>query len=112
MVERQYPHIELLYILKDGDADSSSIFTLAGKKYAETRKDAEEVDILVQSREKYTSVKYGRRVLEALSYAEIAHEADEMQADIESRIAQFGAGSLLANSYAGSQLSGPLPDQE
>ena len=112
MAAERYPKIELEYRLKGNDADSSVAFAMAGKKYADTRSDAEVVEIVILPREKHTSVKYGRKVIETMSYAEISHEADEMQADIENRIAQFGVGSVAIESYIGSRLSGNLPDQE
>jgi len=112
MAESQHPKIELDYRLTGDSIDSSVAFALAGKKYGETRSDDEEVDVLIQPRAQHTSVKYARRVIQNLSYAEISHKADEMQAQIESRIAQFGAGSIAVNSFVGSRLSGNLPEQE
>jgi len=113
MAEKQpVPRIELSYLLKGEDRDASSVLLLAGKMYAATRKDEEEFAINFQPREKVTSVIYGRKVLQAMSYAEIDHEADEMQAEIEEHVFELGKGALLAHSRTGRQLSGPLPEQE
>jgi|GEM_PF-2855207 len=113
MAEKQLtPRIELSYLLKGQDRDSSSAMLLAGKMYAASRKDEEEFAIHFMPREKVTSIVYGRKVLQAMSYAEIDHEADEMQAEIEEHVAELGKGALLAHSRTGRQLSGPLPDQE
>jgi hypothetical protein len=113
MTEKQrYPKIQLDYKLTGEDLDASDVMLLAGKKYAETRQDAEEVVVNVQALETLTFVTYGRKVLEALSYAEIENEVEIMRTEIEFRIAESGAGDVLPHSRAGRRLSGRLPDRE
>jgi hypothetical protein len=112
MAEKELPEIELSYLLKDEDREAGPTFLLAGRQYAGTRTDEEEAFVQVRERGMIAFVVYGRKVLEALSYAEIGHEADLMQEEIEERITQLGSGELLPRTRAGQQMSGRLPEPE
>jgi len=47
-----------------------------------------------------------------VSYAEIDHQADVMQNDIEARLTKFGLSEAVVKSRAGRSITGNLPDQE
>jgi len=113
MAERQeYPGIELEYVLKGESRDWSSAFSMAAKVYAETLDDREAFESLTQYRKDSITIKLGRKVIVAMSYAEIDHVADEMRAEIEANLAVFGKADVLNNSFVGRRLLEPLPEQE
>ncbi|MDB5162906.1 MAG: hypothetical protein JWN28_513 [Candidatus Saccharibacteria bacterium] len=109
----ELPGVELEYVLKGQNRQSSTLFVLAGNKYAESRDDVEAFETQILPRKRTLSVKFGRKVLEkTFSHAAIEHEADEMREEIEELISLMGAGGVLANAFAGIHLSGPIPEQE
>lgn len=111
--EKRYPKITLDYILKGEDRESCVDFKLAGEEYSETRPEIETVTIEVKtSDEKYDFVTYGRKVIEAMSYADIDHQIDVMQDDIEARLNKVGLNEVVIKSRAGRSITGNLPDKE
>jgi len=108
----KYPGIELEYVLKGESRDWSSAFSMAAKLYAENLDDREAFESITQYRKDTITIKLGRKVIVAMSYAEIDHVADEMRAEIEGNFAVFGKAGVLNNAFIGRQLLEPLPEQE
>lgn len=112
MSEKEFPTIEVSYMLRTGEEQASELMVKAGQIYAETRPAEEVFTTKVNRHESLTLVTYGRYVLKAASYPEIGHEADVMEAAIDESIAKVDINASLHYSHSGQQLSGPLPDQD
>ena len=112
MTNKEFPKIEVSYMLRTGEQKASDLMIQAGQAYARTRPAEEEFATNVNRHETLTLVTYGRNVLKALSYAEIGHEADVMEAAIDASIAKVDVDATLHYFHAGQQMSGELPDQD
>lgn len=111
--EKHYPHITLDYMLKGEDRNASLDFRTAGQEYSETRPEIEAVTVEIRTDdEKYDFITYGRKVIQAASYAEIDHQIDVMQNDIEARLTKVGLSEAVVKSRAGRSITGNLPDRE
>jgi hypothetical protein len=108
----KYPEIRIDYMLKGADREKTTEVLQAGYTYKQSLKKEEEGYVEIRDRDPITFISIGRKVLVALSYAEIGHEAELMQQGVEGIAEQLGAGEAIRNSRAGQQISGPLPDQE
>jgi hypothetical protein len=112
MTNKEFPIIEVSYMLRTDDETAADLMIQAGQDYAETRPAEEEFATRVNRRETLTLITYGRNVIKALSYPEIGHEADVMEAAIDKSIAKVDVDATLRYSHAGQQMSGQLPDQD
>jgi len=113
MAEKQpTPEIRHSYRLQGDDKKASTVFSLAGITYGETRIDEEEVSVNLQPRNEITMVTYGRKVLETLNRYDFERASDNMRGQIEGIVASYGYGDVVARSYAGRHTPGPVPEQE
>ena len=113
MAEAEFPRIGIDYSLVGENRDATLDFVLAGKEYGKTRPVEENFTDETQESDTVNLITFSRNVIQPLSYAEVEHETDVMQTEIESRIITLGWGTLLATSRAGHRRpSGRVPDQE
>jgi hypothetical protein len=106
------PRIKVTYMLGEDEASYTEQLVKAGDQYAETRTKEEEPYVDVHLTDKFVFVDIGRKVLGALSYAEIGHKADEMHQEIITIMARTGLGDIPTLNLAGLGTSGLLPDPE
>ena len=107
-----YPKIQIEYIVKKENADTVPYLFAAGLSYMAEREVEEEATVEARASAEITSVKYGRNVLERMSYAEIVRQAELMREDIESSDALVENNIDASRSFAGHRLLGNLPDSE
>ena len=107
-----YPKIQIEYIVKKENADTVPYLFAAGLSYMAEREVEEEATVEARASAEITSVKYGRNVLERMSYAEIVRQAELMREDIESSDALVENNIDASKSFAGHRLLGNLPDSE
>jgi len=113
MTGAEFPRIAIDYSLVGENRDATLDFVLAGKEYGKTLSEEEAYSDEIKETDMVNLITFSRNVIQQLSYAEIEHETDVMQNEIESRITALGWGALLATSRAGHHRpSGPVPDQE
>ncbi len=112
MTEKEYPRIEVAYKLDREDRKSSLAVVLAGNQYAEGLRNEEAFKMDITTNDELMMVVFGRNVLGVMSYAEINHEADEMQQAIDENIVALGSEDLLPHIHAGVRPTGNLPEPE
>ena len=113
MTEAQFPRIGIDYLLANENRDATLDYVLAAVDYAKTRPEAEEFSHETKENETGNLITFSRNVIEPMSYAEVEHETDVMQGEIESRIETLGWGAVVAASRAGHlRPTGRVPDQE
>lgn len=112
LTEAEHPRIEVQYMLRSNEALYEPVFRAAAARYGHTRLPEEQVYYESHMGDDYTFIRLGQRVIVALSYAEMSHQADVMQAEFEAQVTHYHGEDVLEHARAGQQLSGMLPDPE